>query len=328
IVFLGFGSDLSERIVENEELLGPFPEVNSDYIYKVTGVRRRHWASESERPSDLAERAARRAIADAGIELAQIDAVIVATVTPEVAMPSTACILASKLGLSGIPAFDLNAACSGWLYSVGVARGLVNSGAARCVLTVGVDLQSRLLDRNDRSTVFLFGDGAGAAIVAAESFSERAANAPRLRWLCMACEPQGVTWARRMFPGDRIPGLEHGTQNVDPWIRMEGTEIFRIASRAMTDSIRMALESTGWRAEELTRVIPHQANARILRVIERHVALRPGVLYVGLEDTGNVAGGSIPVSLCGLKDELRRGDKLVFCAAGAGITVAAAAVEW
>ena len=353
-VFLGFGSELPSRIVENDELLGPFPDIDSEYIYKVTGVRRRRWAAPEESPSDLGERAARRAIDDAqknGVRLrgaaefdvSSIDAIIVATVTPDVAMPSTACILASKLGLSGIPAMDLNAACCGWLYAVGVARGLIATGVARCVLTVGVDLQSRLLDPYDRSTVFLFGDGAGAAILAAEDavtctttekdatdndHPTKAGVWPRLRWVQLGCDSSGITWARRMFPGDCIPCMEHGSQGVDPWVRMDGTEIFRAASRAMIDQIRAALSATGWQPDELARIIPHQANARILRVIEKQLSLPAGILHSNLAETGNVAGGSIPVSLCGLKSGLRRGDKLIFCAAGAGLTTAAAAVEW
>ena len=342
--FLGFGSFVPSRVVENEELLEYFPEVTADYMYRVTGVHRRHWATAEEHPSDLAMAAATAAIADAGIERSQIDALLVATTTPDVAMPSTACILASKLGLDGIPAFDLNAACSGWLYAVGVTRGLITTGVAKTVLIVSVDLQSRLLDRHDRSTLFLFGDGAGASILSAvEPSANAAADAvpgesvvktaqgngkARLRWLQMTSDIRGLTWARRMMPGDCVPGSEQGTQGVDPYVRMDGPGIFRAASEAMTRSIRLALESTGWSPAEVTKVIPHQANSRILRVIEKHTDFAPGTFHVHLEEYGNTASASIPISLCSLRSQLRPGDKLILCAAGAGITVSAAAIEW
>ncbi len=343
--FLGFGSFVPSRVVENEELLEYFPEVTADYMYRVTGVHRRHWATAEEHPSDLAAAAATAAIADASIERSQIDALLVATTTPDVTMPSTACILASKLGLDGIPAFDLNAACSGWLYAVGVARGLIATGVAKTVLIVSVDLQSRLLDRHDRSTLFLFGDGAGASILSGVEPPTNAATEAvpgnesavktalgngkaRLCWLQMTSDIRGLTWARRMMPGDCVPGSEQGTQGVDPYVRMDGPGIFRAASEAMTRSIRLALESTGWSPADVTKVIPHQANSRILRVIEKHTDFAPGTFHVHLEEYGNTASASIPISLCSLRSQLRPGDKLILCAAGAGITVAAAAIEW
>lgn len=335
-IFLGFGSFVPARVVENEELLEHFPDVTADYMYRVTGVHRRHWATPEEHPSDLAAAAATAAIADAGIECSQIDALLVATTTPDAAMPSTACILASKLGLDGIPAFDLNAACSGWLYAVGVARGLITTGVAKTILIVSVDLQSRLLDRHDRSTLFLFGDGAGASILTADSAITSNAGTrlssqygkARLRWLQMMSDIRGLTWARRMTPGDCIPGAEQGTQGTDPYVRMDGPGIFRAASEAMTHSIRLALEATGWSPSEVTKVIPHQANSRILRVIEKHTDFAPGTFHVNLEEYGNTASASIPISVCSLRSQLRPSDKLILCAAGAGITIAAAAIEW
>ncbi|MEN6557875.1 MAG: biotin/lipoyl-containing protein, partial [Thermoguttaceae bacterium] len=154
-VLLGFGGYLPTRVVDNAELVAGFPEITAEYVYQVTGIRHRHWADDDEKPSDMAYQAALEAIRDSGIAAKEIDAVIVATTTPDVAMPSTAAILQDRLNLPNIPAFDLNAACSGWLYAVAAAQGMILSGVAHNVLTVGVDMQSRLLDTSDRSAYFL-----------------------------------------------------------------------------------------------------------------------------------------------------------------------------
>ena len=152
--FLGFGGYVPQRIVTNEELVADFPEITAEYVYQVTGIRLRRWAGKEEKPSDMAYKAALEAIRRSEIAAPDIDAVVVATTTPDTAMPSTAAILQDRLNLQTIPAFDLNAACSGWLYAVSMAQGMILSGTARNVLTVGVDMQSRLLDRADRERLF------------------------------------------------------------------------------------------------------------------------------------------------------------------------------
>ncbi|MCX7046308.1 MAG: hypothetical protein NTX50_12590, partial [Candidatus Sumerlaeota bacterium] len=162
LLILGVGGYLPKRVVRNQELLEGFEKMTDDYIYQVTGIRERRWAAEGEKPSDMAYVAALEAIRKAAIAIKDIDAIIVATTTPDVAMPSTACILQDRLALSNVPAFDINAACSGFLYAIAMAQGMIRAGLASHVLTVGVDLQSRMLDRTDRDTYFIFGDGAGA----------------------------------------------------------------------------------------------------------------------------------------------------------------------
>ena len=149
-VILGLGGYLPREVVTNAELVRDFPAISEEYVYQVTGIRQRHWAADDEKPSDMAYAASLEAIRKSGIATKDIDAIIVATTTPDVAMPSTACILQDRLSLGVIPAFDLNAACSGWLYAVSMARGMIISKMARNVLAVGVDMQSRLLDRSDR----------------------------------------------------------------------------------------------------------------------------------------------------------------------------------
>ena len=154
VVILGLGGYLPERVVTNAELVQKFPEISEEYVYQVTGIRQRRWAEENEKPSTMALKASLEAIRKSSIASKDIDAIILATTTPDAAMPSTACILQDRLCLPSIPAFDINAACSGWLYAVSMARGMILSGLARNVLTVGVDMQSRLLDPSDRSAIF------------------------------------------------------------------------------------------------------------------------------------------------------------------------------
>ena len=190
-VILGVGGYLPPRVVENAELIQSFPEISSEYIYQVTGILRRHWAADDERPSGMAFKAALEAIRKSEIATKDIDAVIVATTTPDAAMPSTACILQDRLSLPNVPAFDLNAACCGWLYAVSMARGMILSGMARNVLTVGVEMQSRLLDPTDRNAYFLFGDGAGAAIISAGTTGHR------IRHTMLGADTRGQHMARR-----------------------------------------------------------------------------------------------------------------------------------
>ena len=161
----------------------------------MTGIRERRWAAEDEKPSSMALQAALEAIRKSEIDVKEIDAIILATTTPDAAMPSTACILADQLGLSNVPAFDLNAACSGWLYAVAMARGMIVSGMARNVLAVGVDMQSRLLEPSDRNSIFLFGDGAGAGVISA------GAKGHRMRQFILGADTHGLHLARREEPG-------------------------------------------------------------------------------------------------------------------------------
>ena len=247
----GVGGYLPARVVENAELVRGFPEISEQYVYQVTGIRRRHWASDDERPSDMAFKAALEAIRKSGIATKDIDAIIVATTTPDVAMPSTACILQDRLSLPFLPAFDLNAACCGWLYAVSMARGMILSGMARNVLTVGVEMQSRLLDAADRNAYFLFGDGAGAAIISAGTDGHASATS------MLGADARALHMARRESPGYVI---SNGHGGVDPWIRIDGHALFRFATEsfAATHSPRHRRERLDGRGDPLGRAAPGQ----------------------------------------------------------------------
>ena len=229
-------------MVTNEELVAEFPEITAEYVYQVTGIRQRRWAGDDEKPSGMAYQAALEAIRKSSVAARDIDAVVVATTTPDVAMPSTAAILQDRLNLQTIPGFDLNAACSGWLYAVSAAQGMILSGIARNVLTVGVDMQSRLLDKSDRSAYFLFGDGAGAAIVSA--LPEGVAG-HRIHQVVLGADTRGLHMARRGEPGYVV---RNGQAGIDPWIRIDGPALFRSATENFTNLIGQALSRSGWSA--------------------------------------------------------------------------------
>jgi 3-oxoacyl-[acyl-carrier-protein] synthase-3 len=319
IVLLGFGGYLPERVVTNAELVADFPEISAEYVYQVTGIRERRWAGENEKPSAMAYQAALEAIRRSGIAAKDIDAVIVATTTPDVAMPSTAAILQDRLNLQTVPAFDLNAACSGWLYAVSVAQGMILSGTAHNVLTVGVDMQSRLLDKADRSAYFLFGDGAGAAIISS------GASGHRIHQAILGSDTRGLHMARREEPGYAV---RNGHGNVDPWIRIDGHALFRFATESFTHIIRQAISRSGWSVEETDWIIPHQANGRILKAAAKRSGVSFDRFFLNVDHVGNTSSASIPLALLEVEGQLEPGDKLVLCSVGAGMTTAAVTVEW
>jgi len=316
---LGLGSYLPKRVVTNAELVENFPEITADYVYQVTGIRELRWADEDEKPSDMAHAASLEAIRKSGIATKDIDAIILATTTPDVAMPSTACIVQDRLSLGTIPSFDLNAACSGWLYGVSVARGMIVSGMAKNVLTVGVDVQSRLLDRTDRTTCFIFGDAAGAAIISAGE------GGHRIRETILGADTRGLHMARRDEPGYVI---SNGHGNIDPWIRMDGQAMFRFATESFASIIHNVIAKTGWSPADTRWIIPHQANGRILKAAAKRSGIPFQRFYLNVERVGNTSSASIPLALIEVEDSLERGDKLILCSVGAGVTTAAVSIEW
>ena len=319
VVILGVGCYLPRRVVTNAELVVDYPKISEEYVYQVTGIRQRRWAADDEKPSDMALKAALEAIRKAGIATKDIDAIILATTTPDVAMPSTACILQERLALHAVPAFDLNAACSGWLYAVTMARGMILSGMARNVLTVGVDLQSRLLDKRDQSAYFIFGDGAGAAVISAGTSGHRICQT------MLGADTRGLHMARREGPGYYIT---NGHSTVDPWIRLDGHALFRCAAESFAALVRQAVDRTGWQPEEMRWIVPHQANSRILKAAAKRSGVAFDRFFMNVDHVGNTSSASIPIALTEIEEGINPGDKLLLCSVGAGMTTAAVAVEW
>jgi 3-oxoacyl-[acyl-carrier-protein] synthase-3 len=202
---------------------------------------------------------------------------------------------------------------------VAAAQGLILSGVAHNVLTVGVDMQSRLLDTSDRSAYFLFGDGAGAAIVSSGTTGHK------IRQVILGADTRGLQMARRSEPGYRI---RNGHTDIDPWIRIDGPALFRMAAESFTGLIQQAIAQSGWRPENTRWVIPHQANARILKAAAKRSGVSFDRFYLNVAHVGNTSSASIPIAITEVEESLQPADKLVLCSVGAGMTTAAVSVEW
>ncbi|MBN1576872.1 MAG: beta-ketoacyl-ACP synthase 3 [Chitinispirillaceae bacterium] len=319
VSLLGIGSYLPERVVGNGELLIDHPDINEEYIFGVTGIRERHWAKPGEKPSDMALVASRKAIENSGLSPKDIDVIIVSTATPDVVMPSTACLLQEKLGLRGLPAFDINAACAGWVYGITLAKGMVAAGTGKNILVTGVEMQSRLLDKKDRGTYFLFGDGAGATVVSGTKDGHLIKNE------ILSADPAGIRMARREAPGYEI--VRNGGK-FDPWIRLDGRALFRFATQSFSTMIRELIIKSGWEPVDVRWVVPHQANGRILKAAAQKSGVPFERFYLNIDKVGNTSSASIPIALAEIERGLQKKDKIVFCTVGAGITVAGMSIEW
>jgi len=319
VSIIGIGGYLPERVVYNKELMGEFPAVTEDYIVGVTGIHERRWAKEGEKPSEMALQSSLAAIKDSGLEAKDIGAILVATSTPDVVMPSTACILQDLLGIRGVPAFDLSAACSGWLYALTVAKGMISIGIADNILVVGTELQSQIIDKTDMGTYFLFGDGSGAAIVSSKRKGHVIVDS------VLKADPKGLQLAKRTVHGYKIP---LGIENLNPFVRIDGHALFRFATGGFATIIQEVVVKSGWKLDEVKWVVPHQANSRILKTAAQKAGIPFDKFFINIDRLGNTSSASIPLALVEMKDKLQPGDKVVLCSVGAGVTIAALAIEW
>jgi len=257
----GTGSFLPEKVLTNRDMEAIL-DTSDAWIRERTGIRKRYIVAAGERCSRLAEVAARRALADAGIDPARIDLILVATATPDQLTPSTACLLQQRLGIHGCGAFDVQAACAGFVYALGVADRFIRTGGARCVLVVGAEILSRLVDWQDRATAVLLGDGAGAVVL--EAGQEPGIVSSHLH--------ADSTYADLLH----IPGGIGGDPSEGHYLKMKGTELFKVAVTTLCSSVEETLTANGMRMSDLDWLIPHQANIRIIQAVARKLALPPG----------------------------------------------------
>lgn len=322
IALLGTGSYVPERIMTNDEL-SHLVETSDEWIFSRTGIRERRIAAEGEATSDLAAMAARRALESAGLSASQIDLVIVATVTPDMPMPATACIVQKKLGIPlNAACFDLNAACSGFIFALDTAWAMLESGRYRHALVIGAEKLSSVLDWSDRTTCVLFGDAAGAVVLGPSRSAEAGIIGTKLYTegglTELLCIPGG---------GSSPPGPAASAAQT---IQMKGREIFKIAVREMEDAARDILEQHNLKADHIACVIPHQANLRIIDAIAQYLELPLERFYLNVDRYGNTSAASIPLAI----DEARRngrirpGDITLLVAFGAGLTYGSALVRW
>ena len=320
---IGTGSYLPEKILTNADLEA-FLDTSDEWIVSRTGIRERRMAADGECTSDLATHAARRALEMAGVAAEELDLIIVGTITGDFPWPATACLVQHKLGVRGCGAFDVSAACSGFLYALANGARQIESGAARKVLVIGAEVLTRVVDWEDRNTCVLFGDGAGAVVLAAEP-GERGILSTHLH-------ADGSFWELLYQPGfgSKNPASPQGLDSRLPFLKMQGNEVFKIAVRMLHEVAEEALTANGMTASDVDLFIPHQANRRILDATAKRLGLRDDQVYINVDRFGNTSGASIPIAL----DEANRAGRLqpgnitLFDAFGGGLTWASALVRW
>ncbi|MBW7957029.1 MAG: ketoacyl-ACP synthase III [Deltaproteobacteria bacterium] len=317
---MGTGSYVPEKVLTNRELEG-MVETSDEWISTRTGIRERRIAA-GETASEMAAKAAKAALKAAGLAAKDIDLVVVGTVTAEMAFPSVACLIQAELGIkAGAAAFDVSAACSGFLYALDIADRYLRSGGAGKALVIGVDKFSNLIDWKDRSTCVLFGDGAGAAVLSAEK-GQRGVLSCRVH-------SDGRHWDTLYCRTNR-PENPFEKSNEQSYLVMNGNETFKIAVRTMGQAIKEVLEETGLKPEDISLLIPHQANMRIINAARERLKLPEERVYTNLERYGNTSAASIPIALDeAVRDgKIKDNDIIMFVAFGGGLTWASAAVKW
>lgn len=318
---LGTGSYAPSRVVTNDEL-SKIVETSDEWIHTRTGIRERRLAGPDDTTTSMAVASARAAIADAGLNAADIDLLIVATLTPDQPMPATACLVQTELGVPASAAcFDLNAACTGFVYALDTAWALLASGRHRHALIIGSEKLSSVTDWSDRTTCVLFGDGAGAVVL-----GPAPADSPASGLIAAKLGAIPGTADLLQIPGGPSPLETEGRR----CITMKGREVFKLAVRAMDEVARDLLSAEGYTAEDVALVVPHQANLRIIHAISEYLKLPQDRFFVNVDRYGNTSAASIPLALDEARraGRLRRGDLVLLVAFGAGLTYGGALVRW
>lgn len=315
----GTGRYLPERVLSNREL-ETMVDTTEEWIRTRTGIERRHIAAEGQATSDLAEQAARQAMAAAGVTAADIDFLVVGTTTPDLVFPNTGCLVQRRLGIHGCPAFSVEAACSGFIYALSMADRFVASGAARCALVIGAETLSRIVDWEDRGTCVLFGDGAGAVILTPSE--EPGIVSCHLgadgHYGDLLYHPYGTSRCRR--PGDEER----------PYIQMKGNEVFKVAVKTLEGIVDETLAANNLDRSAIDWLVPHQANIRIIQATAKRLEMPMEKVVLTLQDHGNTSAASVPMALdVAVRDgRVKRGDLLLLEAFGGGLTWGSALVRF
>jgi 3-oxoacyl-[acyl-carrier-protein] synthase-3 len=320
---LGTGSYVPARVLSNAELATQV-DTTDEWIRSRTGIAERRIAAEGEQTSDMGVKAAERALVKAGLKAEQLDAIICATLTPDYPWPATACLIQQKLHAPQALAFDLSAACSGLVYALAVAEGLIAAGSAKHVLIVGSEKLSSILDWSDRNTCVLFGDGAGAMVLGPSN------GKAVIRSMTLGADGSQVEKLYQPAGGTACPASIDSVQKKLHFLKMEGKEVFKFAVKIMGEASAQAMTQAGWKAEDISLFVPHQANIRIIESAAKFMGLPMDKVFVNLDKYGNTSAASVGLALDEALGQgmVKAGDKLVLVAFGAGLTWAATAIEW
>ena len=316
----GTGSYLPERVLTNEELSRRV-DTSDEWIAARTGIRQRHIAADGETTGDLGYHAAVRALESAGVAAAELDLIVLGTTTPDLIFPSTACLIQHRLGAAGCPAFDVNAACSGFVYALTVADKFIRSGAAKTALVIGSETLTRMVDWDDRTTCVLFGDGAGAVVLKADAETgilsthmHADGGKKELLW-----NPVGVS-----------VGFKEHEKNAGVRINMAGSDVFKHAVKALDSVVEETLEANGLDRHDIDWLIPHQANLRIIEATAKRLDMPMDRVVVTVDKHGNTSSGSVPLALdAGIRSgKIQRGQLLLLEAFGGGFTWGSALLRY
>ena len=323
VSILGTGKCLPDKIVTNFDM-EKIVDTNDTWIKERTGIERRRYIEGNKGASDLAAEAGRIALEDANVSIEEIDLILVSTLTSDMRLPSAACMVQEKLGAIGAAAMDINAACTGFIYALATAQAFIQTGQFKKVLVIGVEILSRITNFTDRKTAVLFGDGAGAAVVG-ESEKEGGVLATALK-----SDGRGGKFLYVPAGGSLMPTTHEALdQHLDKVI-MDGSEIFKFASRKMVEVSLEALEKCGLSIEDVDYLVPHQANLRIIQNAAKRMNISMDRVYTNIQEYGNMSSASIPVALdeaqkAGL---IKNGDNILISGFGAGLTWGAAIIKW
>lgn len=319
----GWGMAVPQRVLTNAEL-ERMVETSDEWITSRTGIRERRVVGPGESTSTLATEAGRRAIAHAGISPASIDLIVLSTCTPDRPFPATACTVQANLGIHQAGAFDLAAACSGFVYGLSVATSMIRAGMARNVLFVAADIFTHYINWNDRNTCVLFGDGAGAVVL-------QASEQPYGMLSCvLGASGNDEDLMAVAAGGTRLPLTPELIEQGQQYVYMQGREIFKMAVRGMGDSSVQALSEAGLSTSEIDLVVPHQANLRIIEATAKRLNVSMDRVFVNLDRYGNTSAATIPIALVEASEQgrLKQGDHVLLTAFGGGLTWASAVVRW
>ncbi|HLS27649.1 MAG TPA: beta-ketoacyl-ACP synthase III [Opitutales bacterium] len=324
VVVSGTGSYLPAGILTNDDL-SQMVETSDEWIVTRTGIRERRIASADETTADMGFVASREAIAAAGLKPEDIDLLIVGTITPDMLFPSTACMLQARLGLRQIPAFDVEAACSGFLYTIDIARAMLQAGTIKHALVVGAEKLSSIVDWTDRSTCVLFGDGAGAVVLSRS-------DEPGIGMIdsILGSDGNGGDILHMPGGGAALPATEDSVRARQHFLKMNGREVFKIAVRVMEKAILEILEKQGLAPDDVSLFVPHQANIRILEMLATRMKLPLDRFALNIDRLGNTSAASIPIVLdeAFREGRIESGDLVVLVAFGAGLTWGATLIRW
>jgi 3-oxoacyl-[acyl-carrier-protein] synthase-3 len=321
----GVGYAVPARIRANSDILKSFPDRTEEEIVRLTGIKERRYAAEHESATDLAATAVNHALTQAGMTVDQIDGIILATIIPDQPVPSMASALARRLSIPRALAFDVNAACSGWLYALEIGRSLIRSGTAKNLIVVTAELLSRITNPEDHDTAFLFGDGAGAAILTGGP------GGHRLYRMGISGDATQFEAIQRPGGGARMPWPAPVNGNLENfYLQMDGAAVFKHAVIAFAQQIEQTLARENLKPSDIAWIVPHQANERILKAVSRRVGIPYDRFVMTISKYGNTSAASVSMALGWASEEgiFNSGDKIIFCSVGAGLTFAGGLLVW